>query len=773
MLVPILRLAASPMPLPTPRATRLPRRTTPQRPRPALALALLLGGALAWPAALRGQAAAAARPERPAVHRIRYTGNAHVDEDLFDQSLATQATRCRSIFYAPICAVSNSPTFEERHYLDREELARDALRIRVLYWRLGYRHTTVRTEVTPAGDGADVTFHIDEGPPTILRAVRVTQTDSVLSRKDIRRARLPRRGRPADLFRLDTARLALRDRLWDRGYGDAVVTDTVVLRDSLNAALRVTLRPGKRTTVDTVEVHGNREVTARTVRRLVDLKPGQPYRRMDVLDAQRRLYESGLFRQAVLTVPETADSTKRIVVTVREAPLTNVRVGVGINTTEFGQVQATLTRFNWIGTARRVDLQATIANLLAPQLFDQGIFTSAVPRGVTGDVRSAYLQPTWQLSLQVSQPWLWSTRNALAASVFTQRRSIPGIVIDRGYGGQGTFTRRLARRTAASLTYRYEQTRVEAGELYFCVNFGICRLPQINALRGAHRLSPLWLSLTADCADDPLEPASGFTAHLDLEHAASYTASDFRYNRAAGEYARYVRVGRGVLAAHVRGGIIRALASTAGAVGADTGTAIIHPRKQFYAGGSRSVRGYAENQLGPRVLTVDPDQLITPEDTLNGLSPCTPASVADGTCNPNVAPSTQFLPRPLGGLQLLEASVEYRVPLSPTLLGAVFVDAGTVADPHLHLASPNRVSAITPGFGVRYRSPIGPVRIDLGVRPLLVEDLTVFTQAPDSTGALRIVQLDTPKRFDPLEGHAGLGRLLARLQLHLAIGEAF
>ncbi|HET9982164.1 MAG TPA: BamA/TamA family outer membrane protein [Longimicrobiales bacterium] len=743
-------------------------------PLPRLALALALAAALLLrPSALHAQAGAPDRRERPPVYKITFKGNAHVSEDLFDQSIATQPTRCRSIFYAPICLVSSAPVFKERHFLDREELARDALRIRVIYWRYGYRHATVRPEVKPHNDGVDITFVIDEGPPTILRAVRVTQTDSVLSRRDIRRARLPRRGRPVDLFRVDTARTALRDRLWDRGYGDGVVTDTVVLRDSLNAALLVTLAPGKRTTIDTVEVHGNREVTERTVRRLVDLRPGQPYRRTDVLEAQRRLYQSELFRQAVLTVPETADSSKTVIVSVREAPLTSLRFGAGMNTTEFGQVQATVTRYNWIGTARRVDLQATVANLLAPQLFDQGIFGSAVPRGVSGDVRDAYLQPTWLFSLQVSQPWLWSTRNSLAASIFTQRRSIPGIVIDRGYGTQETFTRRLAPRTAASLTYRFEQTRVEAGELYFCVNFGICRLPQINALRGRHRLSPLWLNVTADRADDPLAPSTGYTGHLDVEHASALTASDFRYNRAAGDYARYVRVGSGVLAARLRAGWIRALSSTAGAVGVDTGTAIIHPRKQFYAGGARSVRGYGENQLGPRVLTVDPAQLVDPDNPVAGFRACTPASVADGTCDPNVVPSTQFLPRPLGGQQLIEGSVEYRMPLGQTLIGAVFVDAGSVSDPNLRLASPNRVSAVTPGFGVRYHSPIGPIRIDLGVRPLLVENLTVYTQAPDSSGALRIVQLQTPKHYDPLEGRSGLGRLLARLQLHLAIGEAF
>ena len=57
--------------------------------------------------------------------------------------------------------------------------------------------------------------------------------------------------------------------------------------------------------------------------------------------------------------------------------------------------------------------------------------------------------------------------------VFAHRRSEIGIFIDRGYGAQATFTRQLAERAPASLTYRYEVTRVEAGDIYFCTNYGV------------------------------------------------------------------------------------------------------------------------------------------------------------------------------------------------------------------------------------------------------------------------------------------------------------
>jgi outer membrane protein assembly factor BamA len=373
----------------------------------------------------------------------------------------------------------------------------------------------------------------------------------------------------------------------------------------------------------------------------------------------------------------------------------------------------------------------------------------------------------------MTQPWLFDARNSLGVGVFAHRRSVPGIVIDRGVGANASVTRRVAERTPVSLTYRFEKTIVEAGEVYFCVNFGVCQPGTIGALQGSQRLSPLGLSAFADRTDDPLEPRSGFSARLDAEHASAATISDFRYNRISGEAARYMRVGRGVLAARVRGGGVQALASTAEAVGIpDSGGAILHPRKRFYSGGARSVRGYGENQLGPRILTIS-DTDLRAAQLEAGAAPCSDADIVDGSCDPGSVPSTDFLPRPLGGNTLVEASVEYRFPIWNQFVGAVFVDGARVGDSGLNVPQGAR-QAITPGFGIRYRSPIGPVRVDLGVRPKLTEDLPVVTQVRDENGELRLVQLRTLKRYNPLEESGPFWKqVLTRLQLHLAIGEAF
>jgi hypothetical protein len=142
----------------------------------------------------------------------------------------------------------------------------------------------------------------------------------------------------------------------------------------------------------------------------------------------------------------------------------------------------------------------------------------------------------------------------------------------------------------------------------------------------------------------------------------------------------------------------------------------------------------------------------------------------------------KFTPRPLGGTSLVEASVEYRFPLFfKNLGGAVFIDGAAVGervfDPlggglktFRDLVSGS--GAITPGFGVRYYSPVGPIRVDLGVNPSQPEDLAVVTELVKN-GRRQIVPLDTPRRYAPGGGGSGFGRILNRLTLHLSIGQAY
>ena len=105
------------------------------------------------------------------------------------------------------------------------------------------------------------------------------------------------------------------------------------------------------------------------------------------------------------------------------------------------------------------------------------------------------------------------------------------------------------------------------------------------------------------------------------------------------------------------------------------------------------------------------------------------------------------------------------------LQGAVFVDAGFVGLGSSIIA--NGKGAITPGFGVRYLSPVGPIRVDLGIRPSLTDSLSVITEVIGADGSRRLVQLKAPRNYNPVEGGSGIKKVLNRLALHLSIGQAF
>lgn len=707
--------------------------------------------------------------DRPRVHDVTFRGVESVEHFSLKEAIYTQATRCRGILVQPLCWISNSPLWKERHDLNRLELSRDELRIRVFYFRRGWRDAQVRAEVRPRNAGVEVVFHVDEGEPTRVAAVDVRQETTVLEPGEIRGARLPREGDPLDLLRLDSAVTRLREALLDRAYLDAEVRDTVrVDAEARIASIDVALEPGRRATVGEIDIDGAEEVEERVIRVRLDLREGSLLRARDVRTSQRNLFESNLFRLVRVIVPEQADTAKRVEVQVDEAHLRELRLAGGFNTVDFAQLETRFTHYNFMGGGRLLTLHGTLGNLLAHQLNGQGIFTDVTTPAFLDVDRDRFLAPTWQASATFSQRAFRSDpRNTLSSSLFTHRRTVPGVAIDRGYGASLTFTRQVAWRTPASASYQFEITSVEAGDVYYCIHFGVCDPLLISSLRDGQRLSPVTLTLNSDRADDPISPTEGLRARISAEHASAATASDFRYHRVSAEYAHYLRVGRGgVIAGRVGGGWVRALESTGEAIGIGAG-AVLHPRKRFYSGGSRSVRGYGENQLGPRILTIPADVLTDPE--LEGH--CTDETIADRTCDPSAVPSDAFQPRPLGGNLMIEGNLELRRPLFGELVGAVFVDAGWVGGEASLIETASR-GAITPGFGIRYQSPVGPIRVDLGVRPSLTEELRVATEFVEN-GESRIVILREPKRFSPVEDAGGIRQVLNRLMLHLSIGQAF
>jgi outer membrane protein assembly factor BamA len=715
--------------------------------------------------------------EAPEVRGLILKGVQHVDVQELIKSISTQTSKCRSLLIKPFCLVSHSPTFEDKHYLNRAELRRDVLRIRLIYWKHGYREAQVDTIVDRTGPKqVRVTFDVHENQPTVIRKMTLNYDSTLINDRTRDRLMLLHVNDPVDLTMLDSMRVLFQNELWDQGYGDAVVDTSLVVNDSARLAdVGFTMTPNRRTTVGSVTIEGMSKIAEATVRNSLTFKGGDLYRQSDLLDSQRNLYESNLFRLASIFVPPVPDSVKNVTIDVTEAPLHEVRYGPGLNNIDFAQFQAHYTDYNLFGGARRLDIDGTIGNLFASSLQGRGFF-----RDVTTDAGDQpvqpYLQPTYQTSIDFKQPsFLQRPKDAFGLGAFAHRAINPGVFIDQGYGGQATVTHQITTRAPLSLNYRYERNRVQAGDVYFCVNYGVCDTLTIGTLSKTQSLSPLTLTGFIDRSDQPFSPTKGYVARLDIESASTYTASDYRYNRVFLDAAIYGHRSRtkDVYSAHLRAGFVRALSG-----GNDNGA--IHPRKRFYAGGANSVRGFGESQLGPRILTIDGDStLFNASTTLPGAAgKCALTIDAVKYCDPNAASlrTTNFTPQPLGGTSLLEGSIEYRVPLplGQTLrnfVGAVFIDGGIVGRGQIRgvqslSAITHGTAAITPGFGIRYASPVGPIRVDFGINPNRSEDLSVVTAVRDSTGAIKIVALPTARRYSQGGG-------LHRLVLHFSIGEAY
>ncbi|NUP57425.1 MAG: BamA/TamA family outer membrane protein [Gemmatimonadaceae bacterium] len=693
------------------------------------------------------------------VASLTFDGAKNVSATDLKTVLFTRTSSCRLVLFAPICKLTPNLLFTDRRRTTRKALGEDITALRVYYWRRGYREAQVDTVLAPVKRGMAVTFRIVEGEPTRVGAFTVTQRAPVLSRRELDDAVALQEGDPLSLVALDSTLARLKVAVWNHGYGDVRIDPIMPAPDASHVVpLTIDIDPRWLTRVGTVQFQGNSVLSDATLRRALLLRPGALYTRDAVLESQRRLFQSPAINRALVVTPAAGDSVKQISIAVTESPPRHASVTLGFNTIEFGQAAVEL-RHNVLGAGRWLSLRAAAGNLLGEQLNGRAVFRQVIPED-TPDA-SVFLSPTYQGSLTLTQPWIAGARTSASVTVFGGRRSLPGVVVDEDAGVTLGLVHELGPRLPVGINYRLESTRVRGGAVYFCAGYGICDDATVTALSTRQRLAPVGLSAWIDRADDLEAPTRGYTAVIDAEHASSATGSTFSHERVAGDGSYYRAFGRSdpdedrfpkVLALHGRAGWVQP-------------HGILHPRARFYAGGMQSVRGFAENELGPQVLEVRRASLIA--------AGCTDATIASGSCDPSGIPSSEFFTRPTGGSSVVEGSAELRLPLGSRLGTVVFLDGAYVGTAGLDVAARGR-GAITPGAGLRYRSPLGVLRLDFGLRPVGAQSLPVVAAITDANGAQHIVRLATEKSYSPIEPDPGTLRSIARrLVVHFAMGQAF
>jgi outer membrane protein assembly factor BamA len=705
---------------------------------------------------------------------LDFEGVEQFPEELLRASIVTAQTQCITAALQPLCWFGSAL---DRQYLDPRALASDVFRLRVFYHQRGFREAVIELDTTRVSSGIHVLFRVHEGRPVVIGSVGVEGADSIDRR--LRRDLPVAVGRPFSVIDFEVTRDTLIARLADRGYAaaDVFANYDITASDPYRADVSFTLVPGPLMRFGGITVEGTQSVSPRVVQRMLMFERGDIYSRQARLQSQRNLFSLELFRHAEIIIGEPAEGDTLLPVLIRviEGDLNRVRLGMGISTSDYVNAEGRWINRNFFGRARRFEVRGRVSNLLAEQL-------DATPG--FEDCDGIYCNVAGALNADLSLPWFFDPLNTLGAGVVLERFTLPGVYVRTSRGAYISLRRAIGLTGVASLAWRPELTELESdGDLIFCVNFVACEEREIDVLRDPHWLSPVALSFAVDRSNSLFSPTAGYILRLDAEYAAGGTGSDFDYVRLIGEFSFYHDPFRGVvIATRVRPGWARAV----GAPGEGLG---LHPQKRFFAGGPNSVRGFAQYRLGPKLLTVNAQQVLALPVDQQGAG-CSAQAINDGSCDAAGLARDfpeQFDVRPVGGAVALEANVEVRFPIWGELLrGATFIDFGQVWQGHA--AATASSLAWTPGLGIRYFSPIGPIRVDVGYNPSGAERLTVVTtQVCDNrnpaVGCTDIVPGETYQPGD-LANRRQLRTLapvtwrpyssfMDRLQFHFSIGQAF
>lgn len=682
------------------------------RARARLAGAMLVGAMLAIGAPRAAHAQdTSCDPGDVEVRGLHFTGNrAFSDAELGSAIVTTRSSWERRLFGA----------FGARRCIDRaSDLPRDLLRLVIYYRTRGYAQAAVDTAVRSDRKGIDVTFRIREGRPVVIDSLTVAGIEAVPDRQALLRNLPARVGATFDRLAVEATRDTLERRLRNLGYPVPLVLSS---SSSDTAAHRATVEygvtAGPRAKIGEVRVTVNpragerQQISDRAVRSVLGVEPGDTYRYSDLTTAQRNLYQTDAYehvdvRQRIDTARLATDSTVGLDVAVDEGYMHQLRTGIGYGTIDCFRAQADYVDRNFLPQAhgvRRLEMTGRMSKIGTGPNFGslRSLCTpnSKQPRDAFGDKVNYYLGAT------LRQPTLFGLRNVPTLTLFSELRSeYNAYRRTTPIGGLASVTVRQR----APMTFGYELSlrKTEGQPALFCAVFNVCEATTIRQLEELKRLAVLSWTITRDRSNDPFNPSRGTLARLELRHASRLVGSDpeLQFNKALGDASWYVTAGAGnVLAMRLRaGGVFGPRPSLTG-----DGAKFVPPEERLFAGGATTVRGFRQNELGPLLYVARQiDTVIVVDDSTRKYRSFTER------------PYDRVVPS--GGNSLIVANAEYRMRspfLRELLQWVVFADAGALWDrgkQALNLSS--RTFRVTPGFGARVYTPIGPLRIDVGYNP--------------------------------------------------------
>jgi outer membrane protein assembly factor BamA len=435
-----------------------------------------------------------------------------------------------------------------------------------------------------------------------------------------------------------------------------------------------------------IQVIGNQQVSDKTVLETMTLKPGDPFGEDARLESQQRINALGLFRRvSVDEAPRLPGETRaHVIVTVEEAPAHTISYGGGVDAGRLSRTTTEGTQEEYVAVSPRAFFAVQRRNLWGRNSSID--FFSRVALKPTSDPSDptrdghGYGFTEYRVVTAYREPRAFKTLADLTISVTFEQGLRPTFNFLHK-NATAELTRHLTRRLSLSARYALDYSHL------FDTRIAPEDQLTIDRAFSQVRLSLVSSSLVLDRRNDPVSPSHGTFSTADFEIAGRAIGSEIGYVKTflqTSYFRALTDTRRFVFATRAELGLAQGFPRL-GTVIDENGneqTVVVEdlPASQrFFAGGSTTVRGFALDQLGvPGVL----DE--------NGLSN--------------------------GGNGLLVFNAELR-----TLVGKLFgynfgvvgfTDAGNVfQNAHDVALSQLRGSA---GFGLRYDSPIGPVRLDYG-----------------------------------------------------------
>lgn len=618
-------------------------------------------------------------------------------------------------------------------------LKSDVANLQALYVSNGFREARIQTSVNDNYRGSRnhiaVHIQIEEGPQTLVGGFHIVGNRKIDAK--VFPELNTTEGQPYSEQNLARDRESILNYYFNHGFSNATLDITTKPSPGQpnQEDITYTIQEGEQFFVNQVMVAGLEHTRDFVVQREIQEAAGQPLSQQALLNTQSRLYDLGIFNQVDTAVqnPEGSDPQKNVLVEVQEAKRYTFTYGFGLEF-ETGLPSGTSAPTGSTGVSPRVGFDVTRLNVGGR---DQTLtFQSHVgrlqQRGLIGyEIPKLFNQERFKIFYTIFYD------NSLDVATFTSQREEGKIDLRQQIG-------KPQLNHSTSITYRFDYRYVKASHLasnFSPAEFSLFSLPA--------RVGGPGITFIRDKRDNPLESTKGQYFTLDASAASGYFGSQANFARALAQDSTYYAFGR------TNHKFVFARSTTLGLEQVYQGTRVLPPGtcplndlqtacqqsvsviplpEVFFAGGGNSHRGFGLNQAGPRdpdsgfpvggtALFVNSEELRFPQVSLPFLGEGFGFAIFHDMGNVFTA-----------GHDMLKGLLRWHQP-DPVQC----VPSSGVIDPTCETYFNNKGYDYTShvvGLGLRYKTPIGPLRFDFGynLNPTGYFQGTVFSTSGPTTG---------------------------------------